>query len=262
MMPKIKEITLKEKEELEPLLVNNPDYIEQGMKFLAQQFQTDTGPLDILTVDVEGSLCVIELKDEIEDRQLDQGIKYYDWVKSNIAWLAKTFKDVNPDQEPRLILIAPRFSDALKKVAKYTTLNTDEVLSLKEYRGIQLENGDKAVICTDVEIGEAPTSPEIPTIEKKIEYIQSENIKKLFVNVLEELKSKNIEIRPTGGKGMTGRYKGKRFLWMSPRKQWFVCDVQDLSGTWAGQSRINSNEDWDRFFNNKAIPIMKSIDQR
>jgi hypothetical protein len=261
-MPKIKEVTLKEREELEPLLVNNPDYIEQGLKILAQQFPTDSGPLDILAVDSEGSLCVIELKDNVEDEQLDQGIRYYDWVKSNIAWLSKTFKIVEPEQEPRLILVAPGFSDTLKRVARYTTLNTNEVLSLKEYHGIQFENGDKAVICADVEIGEAPKSPEIPTVEKKIDYIQSENVRKLLLTILQELKDKNIEVRPIGGRAMSGRYRGKRFLHLSTRKQWFVGDVQDLNGTWLGQSQISTKEAWEKFYSEKALPVLKSIDER
>lgn len=261
-MGKIKEVTLKETQELEPLLVHNPDYVEEGMKILAEQFPTDSGPLDILAVDSEGSLCVIQLKDNVEDGQLFQGIRYYDWAKSNLAWLSKTSKNIESEQEPRLILVAPAFSDNLKKVAKYTTLNTIEVLSLKEYHGVQLESGDKAVICTDVEIGEAPKSPEIPTIEKKIAYIQSENVRNLLLNILEELKSRNIDVRPIGGRAMTGRYKGKRFLWLSTRQKWFVCDIQDLSGTWLGQSQISTKEAWDKFFNEKASPVIKSLDER
>lgn len=64
---RIKSVELKELEELEPLLVKNPDLIEEGMKVLARQLQTDIGRLDILAVDSEGALVIIELKDEIDD---------------------------------------------------------------------------------------------------------------------------------------------------------------------------------------------------
>jgi len=65
-------------------------------------------PLDILAVDSEGPLCVIELKDNVEDEQLDQGIRYYDWVKSNIAWLSKTFKIVEPARASLFFILRHR----------------------------------------------------------------------------------------------------------------------------------------------------------
>ena len=158
-MPKLSPITLRERDELEPLLVKNPDYIEEGLKILAEQLRTDSGPLDILALDGEHSICVIELKDAPEDEQLFQGIRYYDWVKSNIAWLEKSYPDVDADSEPRLILIAPQFSDNLKKVAKYTTLNANQASSLKEYHSFLIDGKERAVICSDVEIGEAQEAP-------------------------------------------------------------------------------------------------------
>jgi hypothetical protein len=37
----IKKIEIKEKEELEPLLVANPEYLETGMKVVAHQVRTE-----------------------------------------------------------------------------------------------------------------------------------------------------------------------------------------------------------------------------
>jgi RecB family endonuclease NucS len=51
----IKKIEIKEKKELEPLLVANPEYLETGMKVVAHQVTTPTGPLDMLAVDDDGA---------------------------------------------------------------------------------------------------------------------------------------------------------------------------------------------------------------
>jgi hypothetical protein len=227
------------------------------MKILARQLDTDTGPLDLLGVDSEHAACVIELKDGPEDEQRFQGIRYYDWVKSNIAWLSKSYKELDTAAEPRLILIAPQFSDNLKRAAKYTTLNQDDLLSLKEYHAFLVDSKEKAVICSDVDVGEAPEAPEIPTIDKKIEYIQSEKVRGALMWAMNDLKTKGTEIRPIKGRGMSGRYKGKRFLRLSTRQQWFVARAQNLEGNWSPQYQIDSEEDWKAFWDKEA----KSLSQ-
>jgi hypothetical protein len=261
-LPKLSPITLRERDELEPLLVKNPDYIEEGLRVLAEQLRTDSGPLDILALDSEHSICVIELKDAPEDEQLFQGIRYYDWVKSNIAWLAKSYPDVDADSEPRLLLIAPQFSDNLRKVAKYTTLNANQALSLKEYHAFLIDGKERAIICSDVEIGEAPEAPEIPSMEIKIEYIQSEKIRQNLRSALGELEGKGVEVKPIRGHHMTGWYRQKRFLFLSTRQQWFVGRVQSLDGAWSSQYQIASEEQWRTFFDKEVKPIMEAIGQR
>jgi hypothetical protein len=169
---------------------------------------------------------------------------------------------VDSDSEPRLILIAPQFSENLKRAAKYTTLNQDDVLSLKEYHAFVIDGKEKAVLCSDVDIGEAPEPPEIPSIEKKMEYIQSDKVKQTLVWAMNELKSKEIEIRPIKGRGMSGWYKGKRFLRISARQQWFVARAQNLEGIWSPQYQVDSEDDWKVFWEKEAKPIVESIDLR
>jgi len=88
-MIKVKPIDLKERDELEPLLVANPDVIEQGLQIVCHQLMTDSGPLDILAVDDEGTLVIIELKNEAAEGHLDQALRYYDWCRQNISWISK-----------------------------------------------------------------------------------------------------------------------------------------------------------------------------
>jgi len=85
----IKSVSIGERHKLEPMLVANPDVIEDGLRVITHQQQTDTGPLDILGVDADGTPVVIELKNEAAEGHLDQGLRYYDWCRQNIAWITQ-----------------------------------------------------------------------------------------------------------------------------------------------------------------------------
>jgi RecB family endonuclease NucS len=115
MVQKFKRISIRERDELEPIIVANPEVIEDELRIVAHQHPTDTGALDILGVDSEGTLVVMELKNEASDSQLDQGLRYYDWCRQNLAWIAHAYKEynINPENHPRLLLIAPAFTDNL-----------------------------------------------------------------------------------------------------------------------------------------------------
>ena len=99
-MMKVKAISVREKDELEPLLVANPDIIEDGLKIIAHQHPTDSGPLDILAVDSDGTLVVIELKNEAADGHLDQGLRYYDWCRQKISCIIYFNKTPNHSPPP------------------------------------------------------------------------------------------------------------------------------------------------------------------
>jgi Holliday junction resolvase-like predicted endonuclease len=194
-MIKVKAISVREKEELEPLLVANPEIIEDGLKIIAHQHPTDSGPLDILAVDSDGTLVVVELKNEAAEDHLDQGLRYYDWCRRNISWIASAYSgkaNINMDATPRLMLVAPAFTETVKRIDKYI----DAELDLIEYHAFENEKKERGLICTAIDYGQAPMPPEIPTIEKKMEYFQSDKVRELFRSVLEELAAKQVEIKP------------------------------------------------------------------
>lgn len=121
-MMKAKALTLPREQELETMLVSHLDIIEDGLTLLAHQHPTDSGPLDILAVDSDGTLVVIELKNEASEGHLDQGLRYYDWCRQNISWIVAAYASkakINTDASPRLMLVAPAFTDTVKRIAKY-----------------------------------------------------------------------------------------------------------------------------------------------
>jgi hypothetical protein len=257
MPSKIEEVEVSEKE-LENLLVENPEAIERGMKILGRQIQTDTGPLDILAVDEDGVLTLIELKNEVDDGQLDQGLRYYDWVRTNIQWISRSFKEVDAEELPRLILIAPAFSENLRRIAKYVNVNLD----LIEYHVIQLPDGKRGVLCHRIEIGGPPEPPVVPTREGNIKRIENEKVRQLCEECLKELENRGIEIRPIQNYWFSIWYKGKRFMYIGCKKKFFVCEIQKPDGSWTRRIRISTKEMWEKIFNNEVIPTISKIESK
>lgn len=142
MSIRVRPINIGERDQLEPIIITNPDVIEPGLKIVAHQLSTDSGPLDILGVDAEGTLVVIELKNEPAEGHLDQGLRYYDWCRQNLAWIAQAYDAkvrINPGNPPRLVLVAPAFTDTVKRIAKYVDIE----LQLFEYHAFENDKAEK-----------------------------------------------------------------------------------------------------------------------
>jgi len=259
-MIKVKPINLLEREELEPLLIENPDVIEQGLKVISHQLKTDSGPLDILAVDSEGTLVVIELKNEASEGHLDQGLRYYDWCRQNISWISQVYSGKNhidPNSLPRLMLIAPSFAETVRRISKYI----DVELHLIEYHAFEDEKGERGIICTEIDYGQPPEPPEIPSLEKKLEYFQDNKVRDLFKAVIDELQAKKIEIKPIHGLWISFWYKGKRFMYMGPKRNFFAADVLTPGGNWTGRKRISNRKEWDELFEEHIKKYIEYLDQ-
>jgi hypothetical protein len=192
---KVKQINIREHDELEPIILAKADVVEQGFQVIAHQHPTDSGPLDILGVDSEGTLVIIELKNKASEAHLDQGLRYYDWCRQNIAWIAHAYGGkftINYEASPRLILIAPSFTYTVRRIAKYIHVE----LQLFEYHAFEDEKGERGIICTEIDFGQPPEPPQIPTVEKKLEYFRDDKVRELFENVLTELQERGIEVKP------------------------------------------------------------------
>jgi len=253
-------IELSEKE-LESLIVADPSQIEEGLKLISHQHPTDSGPLDILAVDTGGSLVIIELKIEANEEHLNQGLRYYDWARQNLAWLAKDYSSfgLNPDSPIRLILIAPSFTETVKRIAKYV----DAELQLFEYYAIQDSKGEKAIICNEINFGQPPDRPQIPTIDEKIKYVTNQEAQKTLIDALATLKESGIEERPIrGGPWMSFRFQGKCFMYITARRNFFVVDVKDfrdINDNWLDRTRIASKAEWEKFFQEHILPYVNKL---
>lgn len=262
-MIKVKPIELKERDELEPLLVANPDVIEQGLQIICHQLMTDSGPLDILAVDDEGTLVIIELKNEAAEGHLDQALRYYDWCRQNISWISKAYSNnnhIDANSSPRLMLIAPSFTDTVKRISKY--VNTNVKLHLIQYQAFEDEKGECGILCNEIDYGQPPEPPEIPTVEKKLEYFHDAKVRDLFKAVMEELHSKQIEIKPINGLWISFWYKGKRFMYMAPKRNFFVAEILTQGGNWTRRTRISNRIEWDNVFKEHIQAFVEYLDQQ
>ena len=243
-MRNVKTVSLAKESDLERILVDHPYCIEEGLAVLAHQHPTDSGPLDILAVDSEETLVVIELKNEVSDGHLDQGLRYYDWCRQNISWIAAAYTGkvkIKAENTPRLLLIAPFFTETVRRIAKYVNAE----LELIEF-SFQNEKGERGLICNSIDFGQAPVPPEIPSLEKKMEYFQSEKVKELFQEALNELKAKQVEIKPIHDLWISFWYRGKRFMYAAPKRNFFVVEVLKTDGNWSGRIRISTRKEWEK----------------
>ena len=257
-MPKPKLVAVEEKE-LEDLLAENPDMIEEGMRVLGRQIDTDTGPLDLLALDTDGVLAVIELKNRVDDGQLDQGVRYYDWARFNIEWIARSHpRMVDASQEPRLILIAPTFSNNLRRVAKYVDISLD----LVEYHVMELPDGKRHPFCTRTEIESPPEATVVPTKNGHVDRIESDKVKQLCLECLSQLEKLGIETRPKKNYWFSVWYHGKRFMYLGSKKKFFVCQVERPDGSWSDRFRIREKEEWEDLFSKEILPVYSSLGGR
>ncbi|MBI5828730.1 MAG: DUF91 domain-containing protein [Chloroflexi bacterium] len=260
---RLRPVSISERDELEPIIVDNPEAIEKGFKIVSRQLQTPSGPLDLLAISEDGTLVVVELKNEPTDGHLGHGLRYYDWCRQNLAWIAQAHADkkfpINVKALPRLYLVAPSFTDTVKQVAKYIAVGID--LKLFEYQAVKNEKNELGVICKELDLGEPPTPPSITSVEEKMNYFKDGKVKNLFETIRAELREKGIEEKPISGLTITFWYNGKRFMWMAPRQKYFVANAL-IPGekSWGGLQSISTRNQWNKFNASQIKKYLEYLD--
>jgi hypothetical protein len=155
------------------------------------------------------------------------------------------------------MLVAPAFTDTVLRIAKYI----DVELALIEYHAFENEKGERGLICNTIDFGQAPVPPEIPSIEKKMEYFQSEKARDLFKSVLSELTAKQVEVKAIHGLWISFWYKGKRFMYMTPKRNFFAVQVLAPDGNWQGRIRISTRKEWDAVFQKHVAKYMQYLER-
>ncbi len=120
----IEEIQVKNKEDLENLVLKEMEKIESGLSIIGHQIPIDDEmTVDILCADCNGQIVVFKLDVNEDDRLLFEGLHtlhQVNCVKRILKFFNKNYK-INEKVTSRLILLAPSFSDNLITTAKGIT---------------------------------------------------------------------------------------------------------------------------------------------
>lgn len=243
IMKKYKKVEVSERE-FEDIIRLNSDLVEDGLKYIDHQKRTDRGPLDVLMVDSGNALVVAELKVSEDDGMLVQGLDYYDFCLRNLEGLARAYSKFNIDtnQDPRLLLIAPSFSINLRNRCKWVNVP----ISLYAFQCIKFEENveDVIPIFKDVSIPSFPQKIERYDIKDRLNYITNAEMRKLAKETIDEIKKwddKKILIEPTKY-DISIKVLGNVFAYLNPRRNFFSISTYDPEGKWTGY-QINQRED-------------------
>ncbi|MEM2466763.1 MAG: endonuclease NucS [Candidatus Bathyarchaeia archaeon] len=143
----IEKISIESRQELEQMIINGINLVEKGLTVICSNVPiNDKTTLDILCHDDNGQLVILQLSVEEDDTMLLQGLQSFDYIDKFKSFLKATYSKhkIDDKEKPRLILIAPSFSDAVRRaVESIKGIRIDlyewEYLKLGDHKGLRLQ---------------------------------------------------------------------------------------------------------------------------
>ena len=143
----IEKISIESRQQLEQMIVNEINLVEKGLTVICSNVPiNDKTTLDILCHDSNGQLVILQLNVEEDDAMLLQGLQSFDYVDKFKSFLKATYNrhKIDDKEKPRLILIAPSFSDVVRRaVESMKGIRIDlyewEYLKLGDHKGLRLQ---------------------------------------------------------------------------------------------------------------------------
>jgi RecB family endonuclease NucS len=150
----IEEIVVKNKSDLEKIVVEEISKIESGLTVIGRQIPTnDSTTIDILCQDYNGQLVVLKLSLNEDNMMLFEGLHILNeinCVRRMLKFFNKNHK-INDKEPGRLILLAPSFSNDLLAIA-----NGISSVRIALYEWEYLRFGDnKALRVTPISLSQA-----------------------------------------------------------------------------------------------------------
>jgi len=220
-MPTLEKVKPKNEKELHSIIEKEIDALEEGLELLKYEFGLEKGTPDFLCADSGRRLVIVEVKLQEDENILFQALRYYNEIDKQRYVIAKMFSDknVDPEQHPRILLVAEKFSDDLRRLS---TLVVPDI-ELYEYTVLRTSNGKQGICYHSVslpKIEEIPSKP--PTIDELKHYITKEPLKPFFDKLIEEVKNIGREIEEYATQGYVGfKYKGRQIAWLGPQRKSF-----------------------------------------
>jgi hypothetical protein len=143
----IEKISVEGHQQLEQLVINEINQVEKGLTVICNDVPVnDKTTLDVLCHDSNGQLVILQLNVNEDDAILLNGLQSLDYVDKFKSFLKATYNKhkIDDKEKPRLILIAPSFSDAMRRaVESMKGMRIDlyewEYLKLGDHKGLRLQ---------------------------------------------------------------------------------------------------------------------------
>jgi hypothetical protein len=231
-MMKYKKVEIAE-QQLEDLSRQYSDKIEEGLTYVDHQRQAAGGRLDVLFVDSGRALVVAELKVVEDDGMLLQGLDYYDHVVGSIEALARLYEahSIDPEQPPRLFLIAPTFSQTLINRCKWI----DAPLSMFTYSCLRFDGADEIVpVFSEQAIPSPQEKIEVYKVEAHLSYMTDPALRSRASKLLDEVREwKPGRISIDAIKySISMKVDGKVFAYFNPRRRHFIIATYNAEDKW------------------------------
>jgi hypothetical protein len=143
----IEKVRIESQEELGQMISKEISQIDKDLTVICSNVQINNKTtLDILCYDGNGQLVIVQLDVNEDDIMLLHGIQSLDYIDKFKSFLKATYNKhkIDDKEKPRLILIAPSFSDALRRaVESMKGIRVDlyewEYLKLGDHKGLRLQ---------------------------------------------------------------------------------------------------------------------------
>ena len=215
--------------ELHMIIQAELDAIEEGLELLQHEYPSGKGILDFLCVDSDHRLVIIEVKLHEDENILFQALRYYGDIDKNRYVVARLFadKDVNPEDLSRIILIAERFSEDIRRLS--TLVRPD--IELLEYSVVTLPTGERGILYHPVSPFPPPPPPgPKPSIEWLLDYLKEESLKPLLQEIRQAVKGIGKGIEEYATQNYIGyKHSGRQFayIWIHRRYFDFGANIVD-----------------------------------
>lgn len=143
----IERIRIESEKELEEMITQEMGQIESDLTVICDHVPiNEKTTLDVLCHDDNGQLVIIQLNVNEDDYMLIKGLQSLDYLDKFKSFLKATYSKhkINDKEKPRLVLIAPSFSDTLRHaVESMKGMQIDlyewEYLKLGDHSGLHLQ---------------------------------------------------------------------------------------------------------------------------
>jgi hypothetical protein len=174
--------------------------VEEGLILLQHEYPSGKGIVDFLCVDSGNRLVVIEVKLHEDENVLFQALRYFSDVDRDRFVIANLFSQhkIDPDQSPRIILIAESLSEDIRRLSKLVVPEVE----LLEYSVVQLPDSDKGMLFHSVSLPEVTRLPSEPkSVDQLIEYVTNDQLKPVIQEMRQTIMhlGKGIEEYATQG---------------------------------------------------------------